>query len=232
MDARTHSLVSLLAGGLIALAGCGAADSPIRIGGARALKVGSSADGICEAEDSYRIRGALDLAGSMGYLARFDVESSLLPRKTVVGDEELSPESQTDFISELLVFRYSSMPSLPFEEEAIPVHFILPAKSEDWILIDLLGPKAARILRDSVTVGNSVDVEATFHMEGRMAWGGGVIRSNRVVFPLTVFDSGAPACAAGVRRVPNGPCGGSGGQDGTVVACCDDPLYADACAVE
>ena len=126
-----------------------------------------------------------------------------------------------------LILGYRSVPAIAFEAESVPYHYYLPAGAKGdtaYILADLIGPKAALKLTDTLLApGDHTDLAVTIEISGALL-SGQRIRSNKAVYPIFVFNGGFAGCPAGVRQVPNGPCGALGGQD-SVAACCDSPAF-------
>ncbi|MFZ5468526.1 MAG: hypothetical protein ACOZIN_03725 [Myxococcota bacterium] len=213
----TRSLANIAACAAGVLAGCAVSDDPIRLLGTHALQQD------CEASEFQLVRGSLDISSTSNYFIQFEMESSLQATTTESGGEQLAGANRNDFFAEEIVFTYSSTPSIPFEQERVSMHFVLPpeaARDQSTLNTSLIGPKAGQRLSDSLpNAGDELELLVTAQLRGKLASGQSV-SSNTVDYPIHVFRSGTPLplCAPG-EVLTGGPCGTVGGQDGTVPVC-------------
>jgi hypothetical protein len=200
-------------------------DAAIKIRGAYSL----SAEAECEINDDVEIyRGSLDIAAAQSFRLVFKIASNLQVIETVGSGDIIVPGNRNDFYGEEIVFNYSSTPPLTFQEEIVPVHFVISPSSESNTVLDLLAPVATQNLWDNVV--DYTELAVTFYVRGRLA-SGQRLQTSEVTYPIGVYRSAFAGCPAGVRMAPSGPCGSGGGQNGSIVACCDstDPFIMDLC---
>ncbi|HZH04474.1 MAG TPA: hypothetical protein VEY30_11880 [Myxococcaceae bacterium] len=206
--------------------GCSSPESSVRILNGYALQSGEAAGGACERQEIAQYRGSLDISANSSYLLAFGTESDFQSVNTTVGTDTIADGSRNNFIGDQIVFSYMSEPSLPFEEERTNIHFVIEpgANGDDsFVILDLLGPKAAELLRNNVSVGNSAELQISFYVKGKTAAGGDV-ETNTVAYPITIRNTGFAGCPGG-DFVLNGPCGGFGGQDGIPAGCCTEARF-------
>jgi len=214
---------------------CLQGDSPIRVLGANPL------DRACTPIDRGILAGSLDLAGGGDYQVQFTVQNELVGTSTTSGGQVLASAHRNDWVGSQLVFTYASTPSLSFETELVPVHYVIEAGSSSLLKFGLIAPKAAQRLADSVPAGNTLDLSASFEIRGKL-FSGQQITTTKATFPIFVFNSGFSGCAGDLGPVSrNGPCGTLGGQDGIPLGCCrvsadggvvanPDPSISDGCS--
>jgi hypothetical protein len=217
-----------LAGATLALgAGClpANADSPIQILGAFPL-ASTSVPGECVTGDGdfSRSGGSIDVAAfessSMGYLVAFSVINEMQRYSTTVGGDTLA-RTRNNFVANEARFQFATADNRPLDEQSLALHLLIePATGADGstVIVNLLPARTQTQLKGMIPPGGTpLDMSVTWFLNGRTA-SGVPITSNRVTYPITVFNSGTPKCAdvAGVphRFRRNGPCGNIGGQDG------------------
>ncbi len=204
-------------------------DSTIRVLAAHALKAGGETDK-CEAEEIQLLAGSLDISAGVDYFIQFDLESDFQQINTTTGSQVIADDSRNIFFGEEVIFTYTSTPALVFEQESQPLHFVVKPNAAGLVRLGLITRKADAVLFQNVKVPEDpLDLRVQLEFRGKLASGQSV-RSNSIVYPIVVFTSNFPGCQTGQLRVGNGPCGGSGGQDGHPVLCCDpDPTDATKC---
>jgi hypothetical protein len=209
------NLIALASALALAASGCITNDSPIRILGARPLDSES-----CDALDVLRVAGSLDISARGSYYIQLDMESDLQSITTTSGGTAIADGSRNNFYGNEIVLTYTSTPSLNFEVESVPLHFVVEPNAEAFIRMSLVSDKAARTLANAVLLGDTVDLRVQLEFRGVLA-SGQKLRSNSIIYPITVFNSGFAGCNPATEIVvPNGPCGSSGGQDGARALCC------------
>jgi hypothetical protein len=109
-------------------------------------------------------------------------------------------------------------------------------ESAPALITDILGLNAVNTISQRLNVGDEVDVQVQIQLNGNLRSSSAIgVSSEPVTFPVQVFRSSFPGCPAGVVEIPDGPCALPGGQDGTVVGCCDSAdggALNAACPVE
>ena len=195
-------------------------NEPIRLLGAVSLR--GDAQQCTPDVETYQVRGAFDVSMPVPYLVGFRWESALQPLVEQVGADTISSASRNDFFGERVVLRYKTSPSISprLNAEMQPVLLILRAGELDaWFSFNsLLSPQVIERLASSVEPGQTLNMEVELEVEGRLG-SGQLAKSNPVVFPLTIFNSGFSGCAAGLELEQNGPCGRVGGQDNFPIRC-------------
>jgi hypothetical protein len=223
---NARKLRSLLAGAAVALVavGCVPNDSPIRLLGARPLL--PSDTGECKAAEIQLLSGSLDVSATNAYVIQFDVQSDLQQISTTVGGETVAGPGRNDFFANEIVYSYASTPSFAFEQEAKPVHFVVPAgagSDKSFVILNLIAPKAAQQLTTWVPTGAGIppdqpyNLNVTIQARGNLQ-SGQAITTNQVTYPIRVFNTGFAGCPGGAQA-RTGPCGSVGGQDGSAVYC-------------
>lgn len=214
---------------VIAIAGwvaaCSSPESSVRLLNGFALSPGAT-DGACERQEIGQYRGSLDISAISSYLLSFGTESDFEDINTTVSGRVIADGSRNNFIAEQLVFNYASEPSLPFEEERVNMHFVIEpgaTGADSFIIVDLMAPKAAELLRNNVPVGGSYELQVSFYVRGKTA-AGAELETNTVNYPISVYSTGFQGCPAGDFAL-NGPCGRFGGQDGAPAGCCSEPRF-------
>lgn len=219
MNSNSKLVIFVAALALGAL-GCVSTDDPIRLLGVRSLTGDAES---CEASDIQLVAGSLDVSGTTFYVAQFDMESSLQQLSSSSGGETIAGANRNDFFADEVVLSYTSTPSQPFEEERVPMHFVLPpgaSRDDSFLRMNIIGPKAAQRLVDNVTPGNTLDLVVTLEVRGHLASGQDV-SSNPVSYPISIFNSGFAGCTSPLILAGTGPCGLPGGQDGSRPGCID-----------
>jgi hypothetical protein len=227
MNTKQRLLTALLAISAMTSVGCTYEDTPIRLLNARPVSGEPSA---CSPGDIAQYTGSLDASGQGSYLIAFNTESNIQSLSTSTGGVSIAGPDRNDFLAKEMLLTYTSNPALPFEQEIVPVWFVIRAGASgdgSWIIVDLLGPKAAETLAGGVGA-EPVQLTVSFQLAGEL-YSGQKVRSSTASFPITVTNSGFAGCAAGDRIAPTGPCGSGGGQDGARIGCCSDPAFADVC---
>ncbi len=201
-------------------------DSSIRFLGAHPLTYGPSSGGNCAAQTIGIFGGTLDISGYGNYLVQFNLESSFQSIQTTVPPDTVASSSRNDFVAQSIVWNYTSTPSLSFQSEQQDIYFVVKAgaSQDSFLRVFLLTPNAASALYAGIQPGDlsGINVVAQFQVFGELA-SGQKIHTNKVSFPINVYNSGFRGCRiAGDVRIPSGPCGLPGGQDGTLVGCCKD----------
>lgn len=220
---RIRSILSGVAAALVVV-GCVPNDSPIRLLGARPLL--PSEDGTCEAADYQLLAGSLDVSAIDRYLIQFDMQSDLQQISTTVGGETIAGPGRNDFFANEIVFSYEASPSFGFEQEAIPIHFVIPAgagSDKSYVILNLIAPKAAQQLTTWAPTGAGIPPDQPYNLTVTLQARGNLqsgqpITTNEVSYPIRVFNSGFPGCPGGAQA-RTGPCGLPGGQDGSAVYC-------------
>jgi hypothetical protein len=140
-------------------------------------------------------------------------------------NDGLQGPSRNDFIADAILFSYSATPPVPgLANEVVPIFFRIPAGASTGTFLQmyLTTANTQQALRASVARGQTVNLNITLQVRGALA-SGQKISSNKITFPIQVYNSGfSGTCAVGDVRIPSGPCGSPGGQDGSLVGCCRD----------
>jgi len=181
-------------------------------------------NGACQAATVGITAGTLDISGTSSYLLQFQMESTFQQLSNgISGEPAFQGPSRNDWIATEILYSYSSVPALSpaLADELLPIYFRLPAgaSSTSFIGIDMITATAAQRLASTVRLGDVVTLNITIQLRGELA-SGQKVNTNKVTYPIEVFNSGFQGCAAGDRRVLSGPCGSPGGQDGSLVGCC------------
>jgi hypothetical protein len=162
--------------------------------------------------------GQIDLSGTSSYLAKFGVVSNLDVSEIKVGNDVLSPGNRNDAIIQQMTLRYSSVPNLSLRPESSPLHFVIqPSTNENLMGVNLIGPVAGQTLRDSLSAGDSAQLNVGLVVRGQLA-SGGAFTSNEIIFPIFVYRTDPAACPNGAEFARTGPCGNNG-QDESVLRC-------------
>lgn len=203
--------------------GCVSNDSSIHILNAFPYQSALS-NGSCQAMSIGQPGGTLDISGNTAYILQWTVESTLQQiSSSISGETPFQGPQRNDWIANQVVYSYTTVPALnpPLAGEAVPYSWRIAAgsSSTSFIGMQMIGPTATNQLVASVRVGNTVQLVVTFYLQGQLA-SGQKLNTNKVSYPIWIYNSGFPGCAAGVKRIPSGPCGYAGGQDGTLVGCC------------
>jgi len=213
---------------LLGAGACISEESPIKLGPAYTL-LGTAAapgtQGTCNINSAEEVGGgSLDISATPFYEVAFGEESDLVsPGITNSNGIQVGSPSDNDFVVEQVLLTYTSTPTLPLQPEAVNVGGVVFAGSappQAWLAMNIIGPKAAQVLETNVTPGNNYDVVIGLQLSGHLRNGEGPTTSNHFKYPVTVYNSGFAGCGAGGFKLPSGPCGIPGGQDGTFVGCC------------
>jgi hypothetical protein len=232
MNPRNQTMKPLLTASLalVFAAGCSINDSAVRILGARPLDVVDEGGTECETRDEQLLSGSLDIAAQSSYIIQLDMESDLQAINTTSGGQVIADPSRNNFYGRTIFFEYSSTPALTFELEEVPIHFVVEPQSDSAVRLGLISFKAAQVLSSAVLPGDVVELAVGLEIRGQLA-SGQPIRTNKITYPITIYNSGFAGCPAGTLLRRNGPCGATGGQDGTVPSCCTaDPANPTVCA--
>lgn len=205
-------------GGGIALAlmsgaGCVVDDSPLVIGNFHLF------DQECAViTDVSAGGGSLDLSAVGGYVIAMDLSSqtAAVPEPVPPQGEVVSPYSNQITI-DTIEFDYSSG-GAQVASGTDRLHFVVdPGSVDNWAGIELFGGPAGAAALAAAVPGSTIEVGIRALGSTRS---GVPIRTNRVVFPIFVYQSGFAGCTAPSQQAATGPCGRVGGQDGTLVGCC------------
>ena len=185
----------------------------------------ATSNGACQAMSVGIAGGSLDLSGNTSYILQWTVESTLqLISNNISGEPAFQGPSRNDWISKEVVYSYTTVPALtpPLADETQPYSWRIAAGAStgSFIGMQMIGPTATTQLLNSVRAGSpGVQLVVTFYLRGALASGQN-LNTNKVTYPIFIYNSGFAGCAAGVKRIPSGPCGYAGGQDGALVGCC------------
>lgn len=204
-------------------------DSPVQILGA------FSVDQECNiSTDIQRFGASYDLAGARlqpngasfaDVLATFQLKSEFGSTTTKAEGQTLSDESRNGAYMDQVQLSYRSTPSIGFEAETYSLHgYIDPGGILNGVT-DLLGPKAAQKLLQSVAPGGeAIEVIVSLRFRGYTAGSSGAtFTTNEIEFPIRFYDSGLK-CPGGPSF--DGPCGALTGQNGASCASFDAGLPA------
>jgi hypothetical protein len=181
-------------------------------------------NGTCTAASVGITGGSLDISANTNYLVQFTMESTFQQLSTSFsGETPFAVPSRNDWTATAIAYSYTTVPALtpPLPAEQLPLYFRLPAgaSSTSFIGLDLITASVAQRMVTSVAVGNAVQLNITIQLLGELA-SGQKMNTNKVTYPIVIYNTGFTGCAAGDRRVPSGPCATPGGQDGSLVGCC------------
>ncbi|MBX5482718.1 MAG: hypothetical protein IRZ16_12895 [Myxococcaceae bacterium] len=228
---RTILIAAMTAMALVT-AGCVPDDAPVIIRQVKGLT--GTADN-CSAGELGILRGSLDVSAPTTYLGVLDLRSEtgsvIQPGAGV--NTEVERTDPNDVILDTIHYDYASnADTLPtttqFEDE--PIYALVPAGSDTPIVnFPFFGSKARESLPTSGVDATGVTVNVGIQLEGRFRSGGGRVKTNRIVFPIVVFDSGFTGCDPATQVLAlNGPCETPGGVNGIPVVCC--PIDNPGCA--
>jgi len=183
-------------------------------------------NGACQASTIGITAGTLDISGTTSYLLQFQLESTFQQLSNgISGEPPFQGPQRNDWTANEILYSYNTVPALnpPLADELLPLYFRLPAgaTSNSFIGIDMITATAAQTLASTVRVGDVVNLNITIQLRGQLA-SGQKVNTNKVTYPIEVFNSGFQGCRPGDRRIPSGPCMSPGGQDGSLVGCCHD----------
>ena len=203
--------------------GCVPNDSSIHLLNAFPYQSATS-NGACQAMTIGTASGTLDISGNTAYILQWTVESTLQQiSSSISGETPFAGPQRNDWIANQIVYSYTTVPALnpPLADETVPFSWRIAAGSASgsFIGMQMIGPTATSQLLTSVRVGNVVQLVVTFYLRGQLA-SGEKLNTNKVSYAIWIYNTGFPGCPAGVKRIPSGPCGYAGGQDGTLVGCC------------
>ncbi len=204
--------------------GCVPNDSSVHILNAFPYQSATS-NGACQAMTIGIPGGSLDLSGNTDYILQWTVESTLEIITTGISNEPpFQGPQRNDWVANQVVYSYTTVPALtpPLADETYPYSWRIAAGagSGSFIGMHMIGPTATTQLFNSVRAGSpGVQLVVTLYLRGQLASGQN-LNTNKVSYGIYVYNTGFPGCAAGVKRIPSGPCGYAGGQDGSLVGCC------------
>lgn len=201
-------------------------DAPIYITEVSALTGDASA---CTLSEAGLVRGSLDVSSGQNFAAGVRLRSQLGPvqEQGALPSTERTAPSPNDAIFDIIRYEYVSTPSLGLTAESEPIYGVVAAGEVDqFVGVPFFGQKALESLAGSVVPGDVVTVHVGLQFEGRLR-SGGEIRTNRVDFPVVLFNSGFQGCPAGQGVALNGACGSPGGTNGVPLGCC--PIEALNC---
>lgn len=227
MKGLTTAVAVVLAAGANS---CVPNDSSIHILNAFQLSPGGGAQG-CTASSIGITRGSLDLSGTQYYILQFAMESTFEQLSTFGTSDVLQGPQRNDFIADSVLFSYSSTPPIAgLGNDSVPINFRLPAgaSSGSFLREFLITPNTYQTLLANVGRNQIVTLYVTLWVHGALG-SGQKLSSNKVTFPIQVFNSGFAGCSPGDIRIPSGPCGSPGGQDGSQVGCCRDLPHPTGC---
>jgi hypothetical protein len=202
--------------------GCVPNDSSIHILNAFPYQSASN-NGACTAMTVGIPGGSLDLSGNTDYILQWTVESTMQILTTNITNETpFQGPQRNDWIAKEVVYSYTTVPALnpPLADETYPYSWRIAAGAAtgSFIGMHMIGPTATGQLITAVRPGTGLQLVVTFYIRGQLA-SGQKVDTNKVSYPIYVYNTGFPGCP-GDRRVPSGPCGYVGGQDGSLVGCC------------
>lgn len=203
--------VAVLGACAVLATGCMVQDeSAVRVLNARPLKPKLSS-GACERQDVARVHGSLDISAARSYVTSFDLLSELR-----------SGGGRNDVIISEVELSYTASPTpLAFETERQPLYFVIPPgadPSKTYLIVDLIGPKAGELLANSLSAGETLEVNVNMRFHGHLA-SGQAISTNAVDYPITVYSTGFAGCTAPLVRAYVGPCASASAQDGSTLCC-------------
>jgi hypothetical protein len=208
----------------VSASGCVSNESPIALG--PAFPMTGTSLGQCTLGTVGQTGGSFDTAGlaaGANYVIGVEAESAL--NAPVVPDtlgNNQGSKTDDDFVFTQIQLGYQAVPpiGLPATETTAAAGAISAGANgpNSWVGLYLFGPKAITSLA-SVASGTASTVTITIQLKGALR-SGETMTSNTFAYPVTVFNSGTPACPTGVRPALNGPCGSIGSQDGTRLTCC------------
>lgn len=220
MKGLTTAVAVVLAAGANS---CVPNDSSIHILNAFPLSSTGGAAG-CTALSVAIYGGTLDLSGTSRYILQFAMESTLEQLSTVGTSDVLQGPQRNDFIADALLFSYSATPPVAgLGNEVVPIHFRIPAgaTNSSFLQMYMITANTYQALLASVPRGQILTLYVGVQVRGALA-SGQKLTSNKIIFPIQVYNSGFAGCSVGDVRVPSGPCATPGGQDGSIVGCCRD----------
>jgi hypothetical protein len=214
---RRQSLirVAILLGPL-ALLGCSADPLSVVISTARAP--GTQCD---FGDDSkYVSGGSLDMrpfqfgtpptsGQSSSFYQVFSWENNLVPIPISVNGQVVDPGAGNNFVADTLHFSYQySGAGQTFEDEIANLHAVIVAgggSKDNSVGVELIQPKAAAKL---LTIVNTTPqtLLVTFWISGKLA-AGSTLNTNKVSFPITVYQSAAGTLTCPAGTVPTTTCG-------------------------
>jgi hypothetical protein len=216
--------ISLFA--VVALASaCLSNESPIKVGPAFPMTGTTLAQ--CSIGTIGQTGGSFDTAGiavGANYVIALEMQSDL--NAPIVPDTlaiNQGSKTDNDFVFSQIVLGYQAVPPIGLPAtETTAASSAVPAGASGptgWLGLYLFGPKALTALTG---LASTSDVTVTVQLKGALR-SGEAMTSSSYAYPVTVFNSGTPPCAAGVKVAGNGPCGTFGSQDGTRLTCCVIP---------
>jgi|CXWL01.1.fsa_nt_gi hypothetical protein len=205
---------------LLSLGACVPNETPVRILDTYGLK-GDTEPGECKLEDFRQYAGSLDIAVARSYLLALKLSSEITDSASLGGTAEFTGHKERNaFEVQQIALSYTSTPRLNLPAENVPAHIIVHQNEVNTdMLAYMIGPAAMTVLADNIAVGDSVDLVVNFQLRGALL-SGQPLSTNTIKFPIEVYNSGTTACVAPDRAAYTGPCGATGGQDGTAYRCC------------
>jgi hypothetical protein len=176
-------------------------------------------DGVCTVTKPSvaQTRGSLNTAFTRSYLMIMTLDSLFV-------DNEITPSGNIVIFNQI-EYTYTTTPGptgvpvgFPSTETRALTFEVKPETQDTLLLEDLIGPQAA-ISLDAVPASSPNDyftLNTQVRLRGTLV-SGGAVQTNRVSFPIAIYNSGA-GCPAGYIVSPEAPCGNVG-QDG--VSCCE-----------
>jgi hypothetical protein len=216
---------------LCTLAGlsCVPSTSPIRISGLYPLSVGTQ--GECKLDSKVgQIGGLLDPQGGGDFGLVVGIDSELTPAPIESSQQRsLIEAGRFNFNVEAFVLNYrSTNPVISFEQETVPVAFIVkPSSTDNRIGADIIGDKAAAKMKNQLNnPDQTTQLIVGIALKGKLS-SGETVTSNTLDFPIDVRPmrnaDGTVGCMGSGEVVRNGPCGLRGGQGGYTYVCCTGP---------
>ena len=212
---RRQSLirVALLLGPL-ALLGCSADQLSVVITTARAP--GDKCD--FTDDTTYVSRGSVDMrpydvgsgpVQSSSFYQVFSWENNLSVIPLVVNGQTIDPGAGNNFVADTAHFSYQySGAGQTFEDEISNMHAVISAGAgpkDNSVGFELIQPKAAAKL---LTIVNTTPqtLLVTVYVSGKLT-GGNSLTTNKVSFPVTVYQSASTTLTCPTGTVPSSTCG-------------------------
>ena len=218
---RTILKIAVSAVAFVSAVGCVPDDTPVLLRSARSLE--GTADA-CKISENRMSRASWDVASPRIVDPGIHLENQLgaVIEQSSIPNTEIDNTSNNDAILDTIHFDYSSNPSigLPATEDQARYIVIEANGSYDILGLALFGPKAEEAARGGVAPGDLVEVNVGIQFEGRLRAWPGRIKTNRMVFPVSLFNSGFTGCMTGEVLGVSDTCGRIGGVNGAPLGCC------------